>query len=54
MSILPGAGPAEFDPRPWATSPSAIGRGDFNGDGGIDLAVANAGDDDVSVLLNQP
>ena len=37
-----------------ATPPIALGRGDFNGDGGIDLVAANAGDDDVSVLLNQP
>jgi hypothetical protein len=32
-------------------SPWALTTGDFNGDGKIDLAVANAADDSVSVLL---
>ena len=33
------------------SDPDAIVAGDFNGDGHLDLAVANAGDDTVSVLL---
>ncbi len=32
--------------------PNAIALGDFNGDGRADLAVANAGDSTVSILLN--
>ena len=35
------------------TEPYALVAGDFNGDGHIDLAVANAGSNDVSVLLNK-
>ena len=31
--------------------PDAIAGGDFDRDGGIDLATANAGGDDASVLL---
>ncbi|MDB5336397.1 MAG: hypothetical protein JWN70_2016, partial [Planctomycetaceae bacterium] len=34
--------------------PVAIAYGDFNNDGAIDLMVANAGTDDVSVLLRNP
>jgi hypothetical protein len=34
------------------TSPDALAVGDFNGDGKADLAVANFGDNTVSVLLN--
>ena len=36
---------------PSATSPDAIVAGDFNGDGRLDLAVANQGGDTVSVLM---
>jgi len=32
--------------------PDSVAVGDFNGDGKPDLAVANTGDDSVSVLLN--
>ena len=32
-------------------NPSAIVAGDFTGDGQLDLAVANSGDNTVSVLL---
>jgi uncharacterized repeat protein (TIGR01451 family) len=33
------------------TSPAAIATGDFNGDGKVDIAVANTGSRDVSILL---
>src|SRR5215831_4404637 len=33
------------------TSPAAIVVGDFNGDGKVDIAVANTGSSDVSILL---
>jgi Flp pilus assembly secretin CpaC len=36
---------------PVGHSPSAIAVGDFNGDGKLDLAVANKGDNAVSILL---
>lgn len=36
---------------PVGTSPAAIVVGDFNGDGKIDIAVANSGSGDVSILL---
>jgi hypothetical protein len=36
------------------TKPSGVGAADFNGDGRADLAVANQGDDTVSVMLTQP
>jgi uncharacterized repeat protein (TIGR01451 family) len=36
---------------PVGTSPAAIAVGDFNGDGKIDIAVANTGSGDVSILL---
>ena len=34
-------------------SPAAVAVGDFNGDGLLDLAVANRGSNDVSILLGQ-
>jgi hypothetical protein len=34
------------------TSPSAVAEGDLDGDGAVDLAVANSGSNDVSILLN--
>ena len=37
---------------PVGTSPSAIITGDFNGDGKPDLAVANSGSNNVSILFN--
>jgi hypothetical protein len=42
---------AAFQPIPVGTSPDAIVAGDFNGDGHLDLAVANGGDNTVSILL---
>ena len=33
------------------TRPGAVATGDFNGDGILDLAVANTGSNDVSILL---
>jgi uncharacterized repeat protein (TIGR01451 family) len=36
---------------PVGTSPAAIAVGDFNGDGKVDIAVANTGSGDVSILL---
>jgi hypothetical protein len=33
-------------------APSSAGVGDFNGDGLPDIAIANAGSDSVSVLIN--
>ena len=42
---------AAFQPLPVGNSPDAIVAGDFNGDGRTDLAVANEGDNTVSVLL---
>ncbi len=37
---------------PVGTGPALIVTGDFNGDGKLDLAVANTGSNDVSILLN--
>lgn len=37
---------------PVGTSPAIIITGDFNGDGKPDLAVANTGSNDISILLN--
>src|ERR1051325_12222401 len=36
---------------PVGTAPHAVAVGDFNGDGALDLAVVNASDGSVSVLL---
>jgi hypothetical protein len=51
----PGASVLTFaaaQPFATGTSPVGVAVGDFNGDGKPDLAVTNAGDDTVSVLLN--
>jgi hypothetical protein len=53
-SILLGNGDGTFQPHiDYATGlqPSAVAAGDFNGDGKLDLAVANTLDSTVSVLI---
>lgn len=61
LSYMLGLGNGTFDTRVdfkvggvKGRQPVAIAYGDFNGDGAIDLMVANAGTDDVSVLLRNP
>jgi hypothetical protein len=44
-------GRADF---PAGQAPNSISTGDFNGDGVVDLAVANATDNTVSILLGKP
>ncbi|HEX2568383.1 MAG TPA: VCBS repeat-containing protein, partial [Polyangia bacterium] len=56
---LLGRGGTRFDPPvrastdPAASLPTALALGDVNGDGLLDLAVANEGSDNVTVLLGQ-
>jgi hypothetical protein len=55
VSVLLGNGDGSFqDPSSFAAgmSPSAVAVADFNGDNWPDLAVANFGSNDVSILLN--
>lgn len=59
VTVLLGNGTGGFKGAPGSpysvpntTKPSSIGLGDFNQDGRLDLAVANLGSNDVSVLLN--
>ena len=61
LSYMLGLGNGTFDTRVdfkvggvKGREPVAIAYGDFNNDGAIDLMVANAGTDDVSVLLRNP
>src|SRR6476646_7326996 len=54
MSVLLGDGNGTFQPHvdyPTGHSPSSLAVGDFNGDGKLDLAVANTSGNSVSVLL---
>jgi hypothetical protein len=56
ISLLRGKGDGTFRdevrvPLPPGSNPSDIVAGDFNGDGRLDLAVADTGTNDVSVLL---
>lgn len=46
-----GFAPAAFLPATAGVFPAALVAGDFNGDGKVDLAVANTGSNDVTVLL---
>jgi len=48
-TLTPASAP--FQPIPVGSGPDAIVAGDFNGDGKLDLAVANNASNDVSVLL---
>ena len=50
-SLMPSTSPFQPITLSTGTEPGAIVAGDFNGDGRTDLAVANTGSDDVSVLL---
>ncbi len=43
------ADPVEYDA---GDRPNSIALGDLDGDGDLDLAVANSGDDNISILLN--
>ena len=57
VTVLIGNGTGEFLPGPDSpyvvgTNPKSVAIGDFNGDGLPDLAVANANDGTVTVLLN--
>src|SRR5690349_7152345 len=47
-AALTFSGPTPYEAH---TNPTAIADGDFNGDGRQDVAVANNGTDDVSILL---
>jgi hypothetical protein len=57
LTLFMGNGDGTFTPANASpntgTVPSAIAVGDFNGDGNLDLAVTNAADNTVSILLNQ-
>ena len=53
-SLTPSAPPFQAIPiTPVGAFPSALVTGDFTGDGHVDLAVANGGSNDVSILLRQ-
>jgi hypothetical protein len=46
-----GLAPASGSPVAAGSAPLAVAAGDFNGDGRLDLAVANNASNDVSILL---
>ena len=50
-STLPTPAPAADFPA--GTNPTSVAVGDFDGDGRLDLAVANAGSNTISVLLGK-
>jgi len=56
VSLLFGTGAGGFGPYATVTvgpvwaGPASVAAGDFNGDGWVDLATANSGSDDISVL----
>lgn len=57
VSVFLGNGDGTFQPRTdyrTGVAPVYVATGDFNGDGVLDLAVANFTDDTVSVLLGIP
>jgi len=54
VSVLPGNGDGTFQNHidyPTGVGPNSVVVGDFNGDGKLDLATANAGDNTLSILL---
>jgi trimeric autotransporter adhesin len=53
-TAAPGAAPSFAAPIAFdaATNPASVALGDFNGDGELDLAVANLNSNNASVLLN--
>ena len=56
VTVLLGNGSGGFTPAPGSpfsagTNPRSVAVGDFNGDGILDLATANSGDNNVTVLL---
>jgi uncharacterized protein (TIGR03437 family) len=57
VTVLLGAGAgrfaaASYSPLPAGTKPESVAVADFNGDGKPDMAIANSGDNTVTVLLN--
>jgi hypothetical protein len=55
LSVLLGYGDGTFKPQiafSTGTVPLSIGVGDFNGDSRMDLAVANYGNNTISIMLN--
>jgi predicted outer membrane repeat protein len=57
VSVLSGAGSGGFMAAPHSPytvgiGPFSLAAGDFNGDGWTDLAVANDGDNTISILIN--
>jgi Ca2+-binding RTX toxin-like protein len=57
VSVGIGRGNGQFDlnsNEPAGTQPREVVAADFNGDSNLDLATANSGSDDVSVLLANP
>ena len=56
LSVLLGDGHGHFHPAPGAAcatgpGPNDIATGDFNGDGNLDLAIANTGTPNLTILL---
>ncbi|HKV47925.1 MAG TPA: FG-GAP-like repeat-containing protein [Candidatus Acidoferrales bacterium] len=55
VSVLLGGGDGSFSSNfeiPVGTNPQSIVTGDFNDDSTLDIATANSGDNDVTVVLN--